>query len=328
MSEPSERRRWPRRVLIALGVVVVLGLLGLEAYLRWGVGLGDPPLWVADPEVEYKLAANQDCRRWGNRIVVNELGMRSGPFSRTRDTDDGVRVVIVGDSVMNGGTLMDQSDLAAEVLRARLQAMTDRSIEVGNVSAGSWGPVNMAAAFDQLELEALDVVIVVVSSHDLTDMPGYGPLNEREHPTAKPFSATTEALVRYGPPLWRYLTRKPAPESDSDFQPRINMPAAEKSLSALRGLFDSARTTRAEAILVVHPDANEVTSGQLHANGRAMLAEAERLGVQTVDMLPLLREGAKEDRVHYRDVIHPSEDTHTLYAQVFEALVVEACFDE
>lgn len=318
------RGLWWRVGWVLLGVVVVCAA-GVEGYLRWGVGLGDPPLWMSDPGTEYKLVPGQDCWRWGNHFVVNDLGMRAGPFSRTRSVADVLRVVIVGDSVVNGGTLLDQDDLVSEMLRRRLEAVTDRPVEVGNVSAGSWGPENMAAAFKQMDLEGLDVVIVVVSSHDLTDVPTFAPLSERDHPSVKPWSATGEALVRYGPPLWRYLTnqRRVGEASDSIYRPAIDMVAAERSLEALRSLYEEARRTGAQAVMLVHPTAEELSNGRLHANGRAMLAEAGDLGVRGVDGVAYLTEAAKTHKLAYRDIIHPGPGTNEAYAALFEGLVVE-----
>ena len=44
-----------------LAALVLALLAGAEIYARKGLGLGDPPLSVADPEIEYLFAPNQDC---------------------------------------------------------------------------------------------------------------------------------------------------------------------------------------------------------------------------------------------------------------------------
>ena len=68
---PPRRRRRRRRAL----AVIVLGLLVLlvaaELFLRIHYGLGDPPLSIADPQIEYLFAPSQEVRRLGNRIHYN-----------------------------------------------------------------------------------------------------------------------------------------------------------------------------------------------------------------------------------------------------------------
>jgi hypothetical protein len=49
-------------------------------------------------------------------------------------------ILVLGDSVVNGLSLIDQSEIATSLLSVRLAARGDRAIVVGNISAGSWGP--------------------------------------------------------------------------------------------------------------------------------------------------------------------------------------------
>lgn len=318
-EEGRAGRRWGMWCWLLLLAVVLL-LAGSEGYLRWGVGLGDPPLWMADDRVEYLLVPNQERWRWGNRIVVNDLGMRSDAFPRSRERAEAMRVVVIGDSVVNGGTLVDHDALATTLLADRLEAKLDRPVEVGNLSAGSWGPENMAAAFERLGFEQLDVVIVVVSSHDLTDVPKFEALDPHQYPTVSPWSATTEALGRYAPALWRWWNKQEGPWDE--LLPRVDMVAAERSQEALRRLFEDARRTGARVVLVVHPDVDEVRAGELHANGRVMLGEARANGVEAVDAIGVMLDAFNAEKQPYRDIIHPSDEGYVVYAGLFERLVV------
>jgi hypothetical protein len=60
--------------VIALVVVV---LIGGEMVARFFLGLGTPPLSVAHPRIEYMFQPNQDIRRFGNQVLINQYGMRS-----------------------------------------------------------------------------------------------------------------------------------------------------------------------------------------------------------------------------------------------------------
>ena len=69
-----------KRWLIPLAAICALLLAG-EWFARSVLGLGDPPLSITHPRIEYLYAPNQDVRRFGKRFLVNDYSMRSAPFA-------------------------------------------------------------------------------------------------------------------------------------------------------------------------------------------------------------------------------------------------------
>jgi len=179
--------------------MAVLGGLALivELAARYVLGLGTPPLSVSHPTIEYLFKPDQDIKRFGNRFQTNAFGMRSEGFT-VQPTERERRVLIFGDSVIVGGSQIDQSSIATELLKERLRAASPGNlITVGNVSAGSWGPGNWRAWLGENGHLGASQVILVVSSHDLEDNPTFSPLNPLTHPEVNPPSATHELLTRY-----------------------------------------------------------------------------------------------------------------------------------
>jgi hypothetical protein len=80
----------------------VLALVLFEVVLRMQFGLGTPPLYVADARTGYRLAPNQSLRRRGNRIDINQYSMRGDPIDSQRQPDT-FRILLLGDSIVNGG---------------------------------------------------------------------------------------------------------------------------------------------------------------------------------------------------------------------------------
>ena len=190
-----------KKWIVAL-IAVCLLAVGGEWGARSVLGLGDPPLSITHPRIEYLYAPNQDVRRFGKRILINAFGMRSEPFGLSKGADE-LRVLVFGDSVVNGGNLTDHNDLATTRLAHDLRPVAGgRRVVVGNVSAGSWGPGNWLAYSQTYGFFDADVVVLVASSHDLGDNPTFAPLDPNTHPTRKPLLALTEGLTRYLP---RYL---------------------------------------------------------------------------------------------------------------------------
>ncbi|VDC33970.1 SGNH/GDSL hydrolase family protein [Pseudogemmobacter humi] len=188
-----------RRALLILVGLFLTSVAGAEAFARFGLGLGTPPLYETDPEVEYRLQASQSLHRFGNLFETNERHMRSPTLiGETRPI-----WLVVGDSIPFAGGQVDQADLATSRL-------TDETRMVANLSAGSWGPANELAAIRANADLPLAGIVVVLNSDDLPDVPTFAPLDPNTHPTEAPVLALQEALIRYLP---RYLpaSLKPAP---------------------------------------------------------------------------------------------------------------------
>jgi lysophospholipase L1-like esterase len=187
------RVRWGLYAVVGMLVLLILG----ELYARYVVGLGDPPLTVTHPTMEYLFKPEQDCQRLGNRVVINGYGMRSKTFPPRKGSDDEFRVMVYGDSILNGGNTTDQSELATTLLEPMLEKELDRPVVVGNISAGSWGPANQLAHLREYGDFQADAAILLLSAQDVMDVPTFEPIDEVFLPTQKPVSALWEGVERY-----------------------------------------------------------------------------------------------------------------------------------
>src|SRR3984957_16390392 len=85
--EPSkwqEFRRSPRKLLPRILIVIFLALISAELVCRYAIGLGDPPLYVADSKMEYLLQPSKTYYRFHKRFSVNQYGMRSDGFPQEK----------------------------------------------------------------------------------------------------------------------------------------------------------------------------------------------------------------------------------------------------
>ncbi len=305
-AKPKKRRwRWLQRALIAGTILIV----GAELYCRFYLDLGDPPLLITDPEIEYLYRPSTHYHRFGNKIWFNSYSMRSDEFPAKKTDATEFRVMVLGDSLVNGGALTDQSNLVTEVLRRKLAERMGRPVVVGNISAASWGPPNVLAYVKRFGLFDADAVVVVLGSDDYCDVPTFAPLGWAA-PTQRPWLALQDAIMRYVPaylsPITDYLN-PPVVVAPTDAQ-------IEQSLQALRDLLDLIQAKKIPVAGALHQERNEIISKTPKAGYHALRRLLENRNVPIIDFAPLMRETLYSERETYRDAIHPNELGQTIMA--------------
>ena len=306
------------RWLLAGGLILVVGV---ELVARYVLGLGTPPLSQPHPRIEYLFQPNQDVSRFGNRVLINAYGMRSADFPELKPAEE-LRVMIFGDSVLNGGNLTDHDALATTLLSQRLAETEGRPVVVGNISAGSWGPGNWLAYAKDYGFFDADVVVLLISSHDVADNPTFVSLNPNTHPQQKPVSALVEGMTRYLP---RYLpslgepvqSDSEAPADDADSQA-----AVRQGLADLRAFLELAQQEVPRVLVVQHPERQELTTRKAQPGFAMIRALAVDLGVEVISAFPAMDAALADGENPYRDNIHVNTVGQAVLADVFfEALL-------
>ena len=272
---------------------MLVSTLAIELLLRWPFGLGDPPLYQPDETIEYVLVPGQ-YHRFGHRVMVNSAHMRSDEAVLHPRPEPAHRLLVLGDSVVNGGSHMDQSDLATELLPGLWrEAGHDVPLVVCNASAGSWGPANMLAYVQRFGAFQCSEAVIVLNSADLQDRPTFAPLGP-EQPTRQPLCAIHDLVENYG---LRLLPRDaPPPESaKSSTFPANDLGTLIEELTA-RGV----RTSVLYSI-----DRSELANG-LHGNAAVLRDVVESHGARWCTTEGQFRATADAGESPFRDDIHPS----------------------
>lgn len=167
-------------------ILILFFLLSIEITLRW-YGFHNVPLYIADESFQYIYAPSQDVSAKGKRILVNAYSMRSEELS----SDDSIRVILIGDSVPNGGVHTDHDSLASTHLEKWLSTALKAKVRVLNISAGSWETDNAAGYIQKYGLFDASMVCLVVNSGDRSDGIFSEPIVGvyADYPAEKPLSA-------------------------------------------------------------------------------------------------------------------------------------------
>ena len=293
-----------KKCLFGLCVVVTIGAVG-EFGARIVLGLGDPPLSQSHPSIEYMFSPNQKVSRFHNTISINAYGMRSEDFGE-RKKDRELRVLVFGDSVLNGGNLTDQRELATELLKDELMAQLGTPVTVGNVSAGSWGPGNWLAWAEEFGFFGADAIVLLLSTHDIADNPTFKPLNPDTHPQRKPRLALIEGVTRYLPRYLPSLPRRQPQHNRSTKPDKAGDTTTERirqGAKDLRAFFQLAKKKAPHVIVLLHPTRKELNRG--HPPTRAQILEiAKASAVPAYTLDAAFEQAINDGTMPYRDNIH------------------------
>lgn len=304
---------------ILIFVVLILG--AGELVLRYKYGFCNAPLYIADPDFEYIYAPNQEVYRFGNIIRTNEFSMRNDPVLPT----DTTVILLVGDSVVLGGSLTDNDSLASTLLEKRLFRTLHRRVRVLNIAAGSWGPDNVAAYLTKNGLFNADLMCLVASSHDAHDIMTHADIVGKDPnlPDKQYDWALEELWVRYLYP--RYV--KGYTENNTYFAPRIS-PGQEPGIHktglgfnpGFGQLASIARQSDIPFFILLHPEISEIQFGNYNGEGREIIQFAQRDSIRLIKELDL---GITLDYYRKNDVIHYNAEGQVFLANKLYPLFLE-----
>ena len=270
--------------------------------------------------MEYILQPNQNLLRFGNRIVVNNASMRTSQ-NITSDPINGItRVLIFGDSVLWGGSLIDQRNLSTEIL----QRSVSNDFEVLNVSAGSWGPGNWLEYIQEKGLFNADIVILLISSHDLTDIPySSTAMPNITRPTASPIFASFEFVRRYLiPNIWSRLS-KLFPSTTSPLLSNTEKQLL-KGTFILNDLIDKIRSTDTELMVVQFWNRDEIIQGKAESNNKLIADIFTSHGIVTIQSRHYFSQCTNDISELFIDFIHPfTPKGQECLASIFKAMLAK-----
>ena len=285
-----------KRILIILVVLVALFAVS-EVILRKKWGFGDMVLFQEDKNFEYIAIPNQNRLRFGKKSVYNEHSMRSYPLN----SQDTCLVLGFGDSVLNGGTIIDQDSLATTIVDTQL----GEGQRFLNISAGSWGPDNCAEYLKKNGDFKPKMLILFVSSHDAHDnmtfektVGDHVSYPDRQYPLA-----TVELVVKYVIP-------RLFGQGQGDNALMINKDG-EGFNSGFEFFSTYAMEHNIPLVVCLHAETSELEQNKFNAQGEDIINFCKENNVRLISGLDI-----GEHSSQYRDQIHLNEQGQKLWAKV------------
>lgn len=307
---------------VKVAVVIVAVFVGLLTLLEWFLrqvwGFGNPLIYIPDRLCGYRLAPNQRVRRFGNYIEINQYSQRNSAIAPLPPPST-LRVLLLGDSVANGGWWTDQADTISARIAQLLSSEEGKAhtinstscqppipnlqVEVINASANSWGPRNQLGYLQQFGLWGALAVVLLINTDDLfAKIPSSGVVGrDRHYPNCKPPLALVEVWNRYLSPIPAWTELEEHKQESGDI--------VAFNLAAIRLIHLFATQANSYFLVAMTPLLREIGDRsprdyEIQARNRLVeLAKTE--AIIYLDFLPLFN-SVQEPASLYRDHIHLS----------------------
>ena len=271
----------------------------VEIILRYVFGFCDAVLYQSSPAYEYIAQPNQHRYRFFSHIDYNSYSQRS-------DEPDSTKTIVLGlgDSVIFGGTMLDQDSIATTLFSK------ETGMQMLNISSGSWGPDNCAAYLKEKGTFGAKAMVLVCSSHDAFDVMSHIPVVGiyPNYPDEQYKLAIWEVVDRYLMPRIKvYFSGKQLLDPDAQVVEKVKSDegVAKKALNFDPGFDQLLQISEEKHIpffIYLHPEVSEVMNRKYKKGGLMIMEWAKTHHVELIDGL---NEGVTVDI--YRDVIHLNE---------------------
>lgn len=292
--------------------IFVLFLVVCEFILRFAFGFCDALLYRESDKYEYIAQPNQDRHRFGAYIHYNSYSQRNGEPESTK-----VRVLGLGDSVIFGGTWMDQDSLASTLFS------NETGMQMLNISAGSWGPDNCAAYLKEKGTFGASAMILLCSSHDAYDVMSHMPVvgiypnyPDKQYPLA-----WMELIDRYlMPRVKMFFVKKTFLDPDASVVASAKRKSVIKKSMKFNPGFSQLKTI-ADSLhipfsIYLHAEKGELEAGKYNEMGEMIIKWARQ---NNVPLMQGLKNGETVDM--YRDLIHFNEKGQRHLASCLETII-------
>lgn len=311
---PQNKIRSRKKITYSILFIFFL-FIGNELFFRYYFGFCDALLYQSSDKYEYIVQPSQNRYRFGAHIQSNS-------YSQRNEEPDSIKIKILGlgDSVLFGGTWMDQDSLATTLFSQ------ETGMQMLNISAGSWGPDNCAAYLKEKGTFNAQAMILVCSSHDAYDIMSFFPVvgNFPTYPDKQYSLAICELIDRYLIPRWKMLFAKYSAKLDPDaavVKAAQHTSVAKKSVIFDPG-FDQLKVI-ADSLhipfgIYLHAETGELQRGTYNEMGQQICQWAE---TNHVALMKGLENGEKAEM--YKDIIHFNEKGQRHLADCLKKMVSE-----
>ncbi|HEX6107688.1 MAG TPA: hypothetical protein VFZ26_19035 [Gemmatimonadales bacterium] len=306
--------------LALLAGALVATLLLVEGGLRL-FGLASPVLYRLDPVIGYEPRPSQVSFRLGVKVHINDVGLRDDEDLATL-MDSRERILVVGNSVTYGSSLVSQDELFTEVLERYLRPRRP-GVKVLNGGVAGYSVTQIVRRAPRLVRQTdPDYLVLYLIREDFNRHPVRYPHEDssQEPQRRPPLALVTFLRLSTAFVDGRYRLRERFPALDLLWPPGAPPPRVppydrsrvmdlhfEAIEEFLRTEWDPSGRSRSNVIAFISPTRGDIVEDRRQRNDE-LVRRLEALGVGAHNLQPDFRAAMSPDGLdpaeYYHDQIH------------------------
>lgn len=303
-----------RRTIFGAGLVASVLIVAETAAQHFGFG---KPLLYQPSASAYEPVPNQVVSRLGHVTHINDLGTRGRNI--LPEPESGVfRILVIGDSVANGGTMVSDAETFPAQLESTLAHAGCRA-EVINASAGGWSLPDEAGWLQQHGVLAADMVVLLMNQGDAVQPANTSGVLDHHpsFPSKEPRFALSEIAFRYLLPTLGFTSAEDPGSRASDGREA----AAPEARAAFDLIMKLAQEGGASFALAYHQGLGSGSVRQTQILSRFF----DKAKAAAAPVIQFRLNAAKDHKSLFRDAIHPNAAGNRRMAEIAMPVVLNSC---
>ena len=149
-------------IVIVSFISLLFSIKLIDIFLQKKFGLGTPVIYETSRTVGYTIKSDQNIKRRGNNIIINNMGMRS--LQNWTDNYEN-KIIFFGDSVTYGGSILSNDELFSEKVCDELNKK-DNNFLCGNLGVNGYSLFSIIRSIKYKNFTNENLIIVTIIANN------------------------------------------------------------------------------------------------------------------------------------------------------------------
>tara|TARA_E500000178_G_C16977017_1_gene733873 strand:+ start:90 stop:1022 length:933 start_codon:yes stop_codon:yes gene_type:complete len=296
-------------------LLIIISLKALDYIFFKIYGLGNPVIYKSSKIYGYSLKPDQNLKRRGKSIIINNKGMRSSKNWNSK-IEESFNILFFGDSVTYGGSIVNNNEIFSEIICKQLSLSKYVSYRCGNLGVNGYSLFSIVRRIQYKSINNEDLLIITIIGNNFSRT-FHNPLSQPfwTKPIDNHFPSLTELMFIYLEKYRNEIKYKLGSELDNsnlDYEYYKNL---------INELFDVLDKNKKKYLLFYSPSLNEINGSKNYNNIKNIIKK------RFPDFIDLSKIEYRSKEKLYYDNIHLNKKGHEIYADFMSKKINELLAD-